>query len=188
MSQTILVTGGAGYIGSHTVLELLERGDQVVVVDDLSNSCAQSLENVQRLTGKPVVFIEADLTVPGVLDPVFSQHPIDSVIHFAGLKAVGESVEQPLRYYKTNLGSTLNLMRAMATNDVWDLVFSSSATVYGHPETIPIPEDSPLSATNPYGATKLMIEDICRDVREKRCSMADHSIALFQSRRCPFQR
>ena len=164
MTQTILVTGGAGYIGSHTVLALLERGDDVVVVDNLSNSSERSLETVERLTGKSVVFVEADLQVDNSLDPVFEAHPITSVIHFAGLKAVGESVDEPVRYYRTNLMSTLNLMRSMATAGVWDLVFSSSATVYGDPKILPIPEDAPLSTTNPYGATKLMIEDICREV------------------------
>ncbi len=164
MTQTILVTGGAGYIGSHTVLALLERGDDVVVVDNLSNSSKKSLETVERLSGKSVVFVEADLTEAGSLDEVFTKFPITSVIHFAGLKAVGESVEEPVRYYRTNLMSTLNLMAAMAAAGVWDLVFSSSATVYGDPETLPIPEDAPLRTTNPYGATKLMIEDICREV------------------------
>lgn len=164
MTQTILVTGGAGYIGSHTVLGLLERGDEVVVVDNLSNSSAKSLETVQRLTGKPVVFVEADLVTDGALDAIFAEHPISSVVHFAGLKAVGESVEEPVRYYRTNLMSTLHLLKAMANAEVWDLVFSSSATVYGDPEILPIPEDAPLSTTNPYGATKLMIEDICREV------------------------
>jgi UDP-glucose 4-epimerase len=163
MNETILVTGGAGYIGSHTVLALLERGNDVVVVDDLSNSSQKSLDAAERLTGKGVTFIRADLTNDGVLDSVFAEHTISSVIHFAGLKAVGESVSQPVRYYRTNLISTLNLMKAMAANEVWNLVFSSSATVYGDPETLPIPEGAPLSATNPYGATKLMIEDICRD-------------------------
>lgn len=164
MTQTILVTGGAGYIGSHTVLALLERGDEVVVVDNLSNSSVKSLETVRRLTGKPVVFVEADLTHEGALDAIFAEHPISSVIHFAGLKAVGESVEEPVRYYRTNLMSTLHLLKAMVNAEVWDLVFSSSATVYGDPEILPIPEDAPLSTTNPYGATKLMIEDICREV------------------------
>lgn len=164
MTQTILVTGGAGYIGSHTTLALLERGDDVVVVDNLSNSSRRSLETVERLTGRSVVFVEADLAHAGSIDEVFSAHPISSVIHFAGLKAVGESVEEPVRYYQTNLMSTLNLMAAMAKAGVWDLVFSSSATVYGDPEILPIPEGAPLSATNPYGSTKLMIEDICREV------------------------
>ena len=164
MSRTILVTGGAGYIGSHTVLALLERGDEVVVVDDLSNSSEKSLEAVSRLTERDVTFVEADLTDPSVLDPVFDAHPIEAVIHFAGLKAVGESVEQPLRYYQVNLGSAMNLLDAMQRHDVWEFVFSSSATVYGDPEELPIPETARTGATNPYGRTKLMIEDICRDL------------------------
>lgn len=163
MTQTILVTGGAGYIGSHTVLALLERGDDVVVVDNLSNSSVKSLETVQRLTGRSATFVKADLATD-CLDDIFRTYPITSVIHFAGLKAVGESVEQPVRYYRTNLMSTLNLLGAMARHGVWDFVFSSSATVYGDPKILPIPENAPLSTTNPYGATKLMIEDICRDV------------------------
>lgn len=164
MTRTILVTGGAGYIGSHTVLVLLEQGHEVVVVDDLSNSSEKSIEAVERLTERNVTFIQADLTDPTVLDPVFAAHPIEAVIHFAGLKAVGESVEQPLRYYRVNLGSTMNVLDAMMRHDVWDFVFSSSATVYGDPEILPIPEGASTGPTNPYGRTKLMIEDICRDL------------------------
>lgn len=162
--MTTLVTGGAGYIGSHTVVALLERGRDVVVVDDLSNSSEVSLDRVRALTGRDVTFVKADVTDRAALDEVFSEHQIDSVIHFAGLKAVGESVTEPLRYYRTNLLSSMNLLGAMADHDCWDLVFSSSATVYGDPETLPIPENAPTGATNPYGQTKLMIEDICRDV------------------------
>ncbi len=162
--RTVLVTGGAGYIGSHTAVALLEQGFEVIIVDDLSNSSARAVEVVGHLTGRNVTFIEGDLTDSTVVASVFASHPIDAVIHFAGLKAVGESVEQPLRYYRTNLLSTMNLLEAMQSNGVFDLVFSSSATVYGDPDTVPIPESAPLRTTNPYGATKLMIEDICRDV------------------------
>lgn len=164
MSRTILVTGGAGYIGSHTALALLEQGHEVVVVDDLSNSSIKAIEAVQRLARHDVAFIRADLADPTALDAIFQAHPIESVIHFAGLKAVGESVEQPLRYYQVNLGSAMNLLDAMIRHDVWDFVFSSSATVYGDPEILPIPEDAATGPTNPYGRTKLMIEDICRDL------------------------
>ncbi len=164
--MAILVTGGAGYIGSHTVVALLERGHDVVVVDDLSNSSEASLERVEQLTGKGVAFIKADLTDKPALDAVFEEHTIESVIHFAGLKAVGESVEQPLRYYQNNLISSMNLLESMSSHDCWDLVFSSSATVYGDPEILPIPETASTGATNPYGRTKLMIEEICRDVAE----------------------
>lgn len=163
-SRTILVTGGAGYIGSHTTVALLERGYSVVVVDDLSNSSVESLDVVRRLTERDIEFIEADLTDAGAVEDVFANHPIDAVIHFAGLKAVGESVEQPLRYYQTNLISTLNLLETMQRHQVYELVFSSSATVYGDPEILPIPEGAPTGATNPYGRTKLMIEEMCQDL------------------------
>lgn len=162
--QTILVTGGAGYIGSHTTVALLERGYSVVIVDDLSNSSQKAVETVERLTGKGVAFVKADLTDVNATKALFDLHPIDAVIHFAGLKAVGESVEEPLRYYRTNLVSTINLLESMAAHQVFELVFSSSATVYGDPEVLPIPETAGTGPTNPYGRTKLMIEDICRDV------------------------
>jgi UDP-glucose 4-epimerase len=162
--QTILVTGGAGYIGSHTVVTLLERGLDVVVADDLSNSSRAAISAAERLGGRSVRFHETDLTDREAVEAVFAAEPIDAVIHFAGLKAVGESVEQPLRYYRTNLLSTLNLVESMAAHGVWDLVFSSSATVYGDPVTLPIPETSPTGPTNPYGRTKHMIEDVLGDV------------------------
>lgn len=164
MSRTVLVTGGAGYIGSHTAVALMERGFDVVIVDNLANSSAEAVDTVRSLGGAEVAFHEIDMTDGDALNAVFEQHAIESVIHFAGLKAVGESVEKPLSYYRTNLLSTMNLLDAMAANQVWELVFSSSATVYGDPEILPIPESARLSPTNPYGRTKLMVEDICRDV------------------------
>ena len=160
----ILVTGGAGYIGSHTCLELLRAGHEVVVVDNLSNSKAEALRRVQELAGRPLVFHQVDLLDRAALDAAFAGPPIDAVIHFAGLKAVGESVTIPLRYYHNNITGTLMLCEAMQAHGVRNLVFSSSATVYGDPATVPITEDMPLSATNPYGRSKLMIEEILRDL------------------------
>ena len=160
----ILVTGGAGYIGSHTVLELLENGHEVTVVDNLANSSAQALERVQAITGKTVDAHYFDLCDESQLEALFSNTAVDAVIHFAGLKAVGESVANPLDYYRNNLVSTLALCKIMAAHDLKKLVFSSSATVYGDPASVPITEDFPLHATNPYGQTKLMIEQILQDV------------------------
>ncbi len=162
--MTILVTGGAGYIGSHTVLELLSIGHQVIVVDNLSNSSQESLHRVASITGKSPVFYEVDLLDKEKLDAIFQNHDIDSVIHFAGYKAVGESVQKPMMYYQNNIDSTLILCETMKKHGVTNIVFSSSATVYGDPETVPITEESPLSATNPYGRTKLFIEYILRDL------------------------
>jgi UDP-glucose 4-epimerase len=163
--MNVLVTGGAGYIGSHTCLELLEAGNTVVVLDNLSNANLEGLRRVERLTGKKVDFHEADLLDLTAVDEVFRLCPeIDSVIHFAGLKAVGESVEQPQRYYENNITGTLNLTRVMAARGVKNIVFSSSATVYGDPATVPITEEFPLSCTNPYGRTKLMVEEILSDL------------------------
>lgn len=162
--SSVLVTGGAGYIGSHTVLLLLEAGYSVVVLDNLSNSSRESLNRVERLTGKSLEFIEGDIRDSGCLKQLFNEHDIASVIHFAGLKAVGESVAQPLRYYDCNVTGTLRLLEAMDNAGVRNMVFSSSATVYGDPASVPIREDFPLSATNPYGATKLHIEDMLRDL------------------------
>ena len=162
----VLVTGGAGYIGSHTCLELLSAGYQVTVVDNLVNASEESLRRVQQLTGKSLAFFPLDLLDLDGLRSVFQQQPsIESVIHFAGLKAVGESVEKPLRYYQNNLIGTLNLCQAMTEAGVKRLVFSSSATVYGDPASVPIREDFPLSCTNAYGRTKLMIEEILRDLQ-----------------------
>ncbi|MCQ4143617.1 UDP-glucose 4-epimerase GalE [Vogesella sp. AC12] len=159
----ILVTGGAGYIGSHTCLQLLEAGLQLVVLDNLSNSNLESLRRVQKLAGKGLQFVEGDIRDKMALESVF-RHPIKAVIHFAGLKAVGESVAKPLEYYDNNVAGTLSLLAAMHRHGIRTLVFSSSATVYGNPSTVPIHESAPLSATNPYGRSKLMAEDILRDL------------------------
>jgi UDP-glucose 4-epimerase len=159
-----LVTGGAGYIGSHTCLELLSAGHEVVVVDNLVNSKVEAIQRVQELSGKAIEFHEVDLLDRGAVSAVFDASPVDAVIHFAGLKAVGESVATPLRYYHNNITGTLILCEVMRQHQVKNLVFSSSATVYGDPSRVPIPEDMPLSATNPYGRTKLMIEEILRDL------------------------
>lgn len=160
----VLVTGGAGYIGSHTCVELLTAGHDVVVVDNLSNSHPEALARVEEIAGKSIDFHRADVCDRDALTAVFAGNTIDAVVHFAGLKAVGESVQQPLRYYHNNVYGTLTLCEAMAAHGVFDLVFSSSATVYGDPATVPIREDFPLSATNPYGRSKLMVEDILRDL------------------------
>lgn len=162
----ILVTGGAGYIGSHTCLELLNAGEEVVVVDNLSNSSKKALERVEELTGKKLTFYEQDLMDPEGLDKVFEKEmPIDSVIHFAGLKAVGESVHKPIEYYKNNIGGTLNLVEVMKNHGVKNIIFSSSATVYGDPETVPVTEETPKGiCTNPYGWTKWMVEEILKDL------------------------
>ena len=162
--MNILVTGGAGYIGSHTTLALLESGYAVTVVDNLSNSKEISLQRVKELTGKSLQFHQVDLLDRDKLDHIIANNQFSAVIHFAGLKAVGESVEIPLRYYHNNVTGTLNLLEVMKKHDLHTLVFSSSATVYGEPMTVPITEDFPLSATNPYGRTKLIIEDILRDL------------------------
>jgi UDP-glucose 4-epimerase len=160
----ILVTGGAGYIGSHTCLELLEAGHEVTVVDNLVNSKAESLRRVQEITGKTLTFHQVDLCDKPSLAAIFAQNQFDAVIHFASLKAVGESVAQPLRYYQNNLIGAMVLCEVMAEAKVYKLVFSSSATVYGDPQSVPIREDAPLSATNPYGQTKLIIETMLRDL------------------------
>ncbi|MGD2117620.1 MAG: UDP-glucose 4-epimerase GalE [Chromatiales bacterium] len=160
----ILVTGGAGYIGSHTCVELLEAGYEVLVIDNLSNSKITSLERVQEITGKSLTFARGDLLDKAFLQQVFDNHNIDAVIHFAGLKAVGESTQKPIEYYQNNLAGTLNLCEVMAAADVKNIVFSSSATVYGDPASLPITEDFPLSATNPYGRSKLIIEQMLGDI------------------------
>lgn len=160
----VMVTGGAGYIGSHACVELLNAGHGVVIVDNLSNSSEESMRRVESITGHAPKFERADVRDAAALDRIFSAEAIDAVIHFAGLKAVGESVQQPLRYYQNNVEGTLTLCDAMARHGVFNLVFSSSATVYGDPHTVPITENFPLSATNPYGRSKLMVEDILRDL------------------------
>ncbi|WP_322062750.1 UDP-glucose 4-epimerase GalE [Paraburkholderia sp. J63] len=161
---TILVTGGAGYIGSHTCVELLNDGYDVVVVDNLVNSRQESLARVTRITGKPVTFYEADVRDAQALSRIFDAHKITGVIHFAALKAVGESVAKPIEYYRNNLDGLLVVLDVMRQHDVKQFVFSSSATVYGVPERSPIDETFPLSATNPYGQSKLIAEQILRDV------------------------
>lgn len=163
-----LVTGGAGYIGSHACVELIEAGHEVIVVDNLSNGSREAVTRVAELTGAPVPLYVLDLCDRAALDAVFRQHPVDAVLHFAALKAVGESVEQPLRYYRNNLDATLSLVEAMADHGVDLIVYSSSATVYGDPDAVPIPEDAPLRPTNPYGHTKLMSEQILRDAGAAR--------------------
>ena len=156
----VLVTGGTGYIGSHTVVELINQGYEVVIVDNLSNSSADVVDKIGKITGVKPAFHKVDLLDYDALKDVFSRYEIDSVIHFAGLKAVGESVMIPLNYYHNNITGTLNLLFIMKEFKVKKLVFSSSATVYGDPESVPIKETAKLSATNPYGRTKLFIEEI----------------------------
>jgi UDP-glucose 4-epimerase len=160
----VLVTGGAGYIGSHTCVELLAAGHDVVVVDDLSNSRPEALRRVAELGGRPLEFHRLDVRDRPALNDVFRHGRFDAVIHFAGRKAVGESVEKPLLYYDVNLAGTMRLCEAMAAHEVRNLVFSSSATVYGDPDDVPIPETAPLRATNPYGRTKLFVEEMLRDL------------------------
>ncbi|MFA9216335.1 MAG: UDP-glucose 4-epimerase GalE [Sphingomonadaceae bacterium] len=160
----ILVTGGMGYIGSHTCVELLAAGHEVGAFDNLSNAKSSVQQRIERICGRPLTFVHGDVRDRGALGALFASHDIESVIHFAGLKAVGESVEQPLRYYDNNVSGSLVLFETMAAAGVQSLVFSSSATVYGDPASVPIFEQFPLSATNPYGRSKLMIEDMLRDL------------------------
>ncbi len=160
----ILVTGGAGYIGSHTCVLLMEAGYEVVVFDNFCNSSQESLKRVEKIVGKKVPFVQGDIRSAEDLEKVFGEYDISAVIHFAGLKAVGESVSEPLSYYDNNIHGTLVLCEVMKKHDCKKIVFSSSATVYGDPHTTPITEDFPLSATNPYGKTKLFVEEILRDV------------------------
>ncbi len=162
--MSILVTGGTGYIGSHTVVELLNAGENVIIIDNLSNSKLCVLDRIEKICGKRPIFIECEMCDKAALEEVFcNYHDIDSVIHFAGLKAVGESCQLPVKYYYNNLTSTLNLLESMQRHNVSRIVFSSSATVYGVPKSVPISEDFPLATTNPYGETKLMIERILKD-------------------------
>ena len=162
--MAVLVTGGAGYIGSHTVVELLNVGKEVVIVDDLSNSSEKVLDRIEEITGKRPKFYKVNILDEEEFEKIFEENKIDSIIHFAGFKAVGESVAKPLAYYTNNLVNTLIVLNTMKKYGVRNLVFSSSATVYGDPHTCPILENFPLSTTNPYGSTKLMIEDILRDI------------------------
>ena len=165
MSHYTLVTGGAGYIGSHTTLALLQAGFNVVVLDNLCNGYIQSLRHVGQLAGRAPVFIEGDIRDRVLLDQLFAKYPIQSVLHLAGLKSVGESVTQPLQYYVNNVGGTITLCRAMAAAGVFKLVFSSSATVYGDPITVPITEDQPVgNTTSPYGSSKFMVERLLADL------------------------
>ena len=160
----ILVTGGAGFIGSHTCVELINAGYEVVIVDNLSNSKYEAVNRIEKITSKKVKFYEADILDKDALNKIFDENKIEAVIHFAGLKAVGESVSMPIEYYHNNMTGTFNLVDAMRKHNVFSIVFSSSATVYGSPETVPIREDFPLSTTNPYGSTKLMLERVLSDV------------------------
>lgn len=164
MTAPILVTGGTGFIGSHTIVALAEAGQPVVILDNLCNSSAKVLDRLNRLGVHPLEFVQADIRDAQALDAVFARHRFAGVVHFAGLKAVGESVTQPLRYMDNNVGGTLQLLQAMDRADVRRIVFSSSATVYGDPAVVPIPETAPLTATNPYGRTKLMCEDALREL------------------------
>lgn len=164
MLMAILITGGAGYIGSSTCIELLNAGEEIVIADNFSNSKPAALDRIKEITGADFKFYKADMREEDALEEIFEQNDIREVIHFAGLKAVGESVEKPLMYYDNNVAGTVNLLKKMSAHGVKRMVFSSSATVYGAPKSVPIKEDFPLSTTNPYGATKLMIEDILRDV------------------------
>lgn len=162
--MNVLLTGGAGYIGTHTAVECLAAGHEVIVYDNLSNSSPRALDRVAQIAGKPVTFVQGDIRDRDALKQLFASHAIDAVVHFAGLKAVGESVDKPLLYYDNNIAGSIVLFEEMAAAGVRSVVFSSSATVYGDPETVPITEDFPLSATNPYGRSKLFIEDMLRDV------------------------
>lgn len=175
----ILVTGGAGYIGSHTVLSLLAAGYEVVIADSFVNSKPQAVDRLRELACKPFLFERCDLCDAAATERLFAEHDIDAVIHFAGLKAVGESVEQPLRYYDNNLRSTLNVLDSMRRHGVTRFVFSSSATVYGDPASVPIREDFPLTATNPYGWTKYMIERILRDAAHADGALAVSLLRYF---------
>ena len=160
----ILITGGAGYIGSHTCVELLNAGQEIIVIDNFSNSSPQVIESIKKITHQAITFYQGDVQDEKLLNKIFKENKIDAVIHFAGFKAVGESVSDPLKYYQNNLLSTITLCQVMAQNNCWQLVFSSSATVYGKPRKLPIKETAPLKTTNPYGTTKLMIEQILGDL------------------------
>ena len=176
---TLLVTGGAGYIGSHTIVELLAAGHEVVCFDNYCNSAPVALQRVQEIAGRPLVAVEGDVRDIALLDRTFGAHCIDAVIHFAALKAVGESVARPLSYYDANVAGTITLLEAMQRADVKRIVFSSSATVYGAPDSLPIREDAPIRATNPYGATKAMVEQILRDISAAQADWSAVSLRYF---------
>ena len=175
--MNVLITGGAGYIGSHTCVELLNENYNIVVIDNFSNSKRSVIDKIKQITNKDFKFYEEDCCNKDAVTKIFNENDIDAVIHFAGYKAVGESVEKPIMYYRNNIDSTLTLLEVMKDFNCKKIVFSSSATVYGSPKSLPIKEDFPLSTTNPYGATKLMIEDILRDVYK---SDNEWSIALLR--------
>lgn len=176
--MTILVTGGAGYIGSHTVLTLLEQGDDVVVLDNLSNASAESLLRVAKITGRDAIFYQGDVLDRHCLKKIFSAHDIDAVIHFAGLKSVGESVAKPIEYYQNNVTGSIILLEEMVIAGVKKLIFSSSATVYGDPEFVPLTEDARIGGTtNPYGSSKVMVEQILKDFS---CAYPDFSIRALR--------
>ena len=175
--MAILITGGAGYIGSHTCIELLNAGEEIVVMDNFYNSKPRAVELIKEISGKDFKFYEADMCSEADMEKIFAENDIEAVIHFAGYKAVGESVREPLMYFKNNLGGTFVLLECMKKYGCKKLIFSSSATVYGIPETVPVNETFPLSAINPYGRTKLMIEDMCRDLC---ASDPEWSIALLR--------
>lgn len=178
-SNTVLVTGGAGYIGSHTMVELLAAGFDIVCVDNFSNSSPEAVRRVQKIAGRDLRLIEGDIRDRSVLERAFGTAPIGAVIHFAALKAVGESVSRPLDYYDNNVGGTLSLLQACAGNGVRRFVFSSSATVYGVPQALPLTEGMPLSAVNPYGGTKLVVEQILRDLCAADRAMSVVSLRYF---------
>lgn len=175
--KRILVTGGTGFIGSHTCVELLNEGYDVVIIDNLSNSKKEVVSYIEKITSKKIKFYEEDVCNKEALEKIFDENNIDAIIHFAGYKAVGESVSKPIMYYRNNIDSTLSLIEVAEKHGVKKLVFSSSATVYGSPKSLPIKEDFPLSTTNPYGSTKLMIENILRDLHK---SDNDWSIAILR--------
>jgi len=173
----ILITGGTGYIGSHTCIELLANGDDLIVVDNFSNSSLESLNRVKTISGKAVTFIEGDIRDKTLLRSIFKKYMIEAVVHFAGLKAIGESVKHPLKYYDNNVVGSISLFEVMAEFNCKVMVFSSTAAVYGDPASLPITEDFPLSTTNPYGESKLMIENILRDIYK---SHKDWSIGILR--------
>lgn len=177
--MTVLVTGASGYIGSHTCVELIDAGFDIVALDNLSNSAPEALRRVERLTGANITFYEADVRDRAALDALLKQEQITACIHFAGLKAVGESVAEPLKYFDNNVGGTVTLLQALGAAGIKRFLFSSSATVYGDPKTVPIPEEAPLQATNPYGRSKLIVEHILTDLAKSDPSWAIGILRYF---------